>query len=110
MKKHPYFTAAEMAQFRKEQEEKSIKEYNMIQLMKAALKRFEPEELMDMFEKVCRNQNVDYELIEKAKEMVVSEGYSVIKIDTLDQEYQLKSFVHTIIPHSREFENKCLFN
>lgn len=110
MKKNKYvITAADIAKWAKEE----AKEQQIKRLMRVAVEVLnnDTDKLLKLFQEVCIEKGYNEDIIDMMKQMVVEDGYSIIKTTSINDEYALKSFVRANISISQgQFEHNCLFN
>jgi len=108
MKKYKW-TAADQAKL----ELKEAKEQQIKRLMRVAIEVLDndTDKLLELFQEVCIEKDYNEYLIDMMKRMVAEDGYSIIKTESINDEYILRDFVRSNISISQgQFENNCLFN
>ena len=107
--KNNNWTAAKQASWNAKKE----KELQIKRLMRVAIDVLDDDtdKLLELFQEVCIEKSYNKYLIDKMKEMVAEDGYSIVKTDSINDEYLLKDFVRKNISISQsQFEHNCLFN
>lgn len=104
------YSAKEMSDFRAKRAKEEEKEHNMLCLMRNALDRFDSDKLIELFADACYEKRMHHDLVNALRETLAREGYAVIKIDNISDEFELKKFCTTLVSNSNEFQTRCLFN
>lgn len=106
MKKNNW-TAVKQADWNAKRE----KEQQIKRLIRVAIDVLDTDKILELFQEVCIEKSYNDYIIDKMKEMVAEDGYSIIKTESISDEYLLKDFVRKNISISQnQFEHNCLFN
>lgn len=92
---------------------KREKEQQIKRLIRVAIDALDDDtdKILELFQEVCIEKSYNDYIIDKMKEMVAEDGYSIIKTESISDEYLLKDFVRKNISISQsQFEHNCLFN